>query len=89
MADETITPAILISATYRVQIDEVEAFKALASRMAMAARERDGCRARQTRRADQGAGRAVRSGVLDAAASRDTRRSWPSKHSRTDGSAGP
>ena len=43
MADDTTTPGILINATYRVRIDDTEAFKALAARMAVAARERDGC----------------------------------------------
>jgi quinol monooxygenase YgiN len=43
MAKNTITPMILIDATYRMDIDDVEAFKAVASRMAAAAAKRDGC----------------------------------------------
>lgn len=39
----TDTPTILIYATYRIQSHDVEAFRALASRMASAARMRDGC----------------------------------------------
>lgn len=39
----TDTPTILIYATYRIQPGDVEAFRTLASRMASAARMRDGC----------------------------------------------
>ncbi|TCP64441.1 putative quinol monooxygenase [Sphingomonas sp. PP-CE-1G-424] len=39
----TDTPTILIYATYRTQSSDVEAFQDIASRMASAARLRDGC----------------------------------------------
>lgn len=39
----TDTPTILIYATYRIQPSDVEAFRDVASRMASAARLRDGC----------------------------------------------
>lgn len=39
----TNTPTILIYATYRIQPNDVEAFRDVASRMASAARLRDGC----------------------------------------------
>jgi len=39
----TDTPTILIYATYRIQLSDVEAFRGIASRMASAAKLRDGC----------------------------------------------
>ncbi|WP_267381502.1 MULTISPECIES: putative quinol monooxygenase [unclassified Sphingomonas] len=39
----TDTPTILIYATYRIQPNDVEAFRDVATRMANAARPRDGC----------------------------------------------
>ena len=39
----TDTPTLLIYATYRIEPNDVEAFKAIALRMASAARLRDGC----------------------------------------------
>jgi len=39
----TDTPTILIYATYRIQLSDVEAFRDIASRMASAAKLRDGC----------------------------------------------
>ena len=39
----THTPTLLIYATYRIQPSDVEAFRDIASRMASAARLRDGC----------------------------------------------
>ncbi|KHA65217.1 antibiotic biosynthesis monooxygenase [Sphingomonas sp. Ant20] len=39
----TDTPTILIYATYRIQLSDVEAFRDIASRMGSAARLRDGC----------------------------------------------
>ena len=39
----TETPALMIYATYRLRPDDVEAFRSLASRMATAAKARDGC----------------------------------------------
>ncbi|TQS71703.1 antibiotic biosynthesis monooxygenase [Rhodobacteraceae bacterium] len=41
MSDDA--PAILIYATYRVQAHDLEAFRDVATRMAEAARSRDGC----------------------------------------------
>ena len=43
MAENTITPEFVINTTYRLHIDDVEAFKVLASRMATTATKRDGC----------------------------------------------
>ena len=39
----TETPALLIYTTYRLQSDDVEAFRSLALRMATTAKARDGC----------------------------------------------
>lgn len=37
------TPALLVDATYRLEIGDAEAFRALASRMASVAAKEDGC----------------------------------------------